>query len=162
MTRRSPTHQTRRVLAAVSLCIAVASVVRMAARGEPNGFRRVRGRINGYIGRRRGALITERRAIEVDEVVLADRVRSDIGPLLKELDIPRVHVMAEGDRVLLHGEVDSEDSRQQVEAAVHQTVGVGRVGSYLRVGLLAGDSRPSSGHHDDDPSRSGCDQVAGR
>ncbi len=153
MTRRSPTHQTRRVLLAVGPCIAVATVIRMVVRGEPSGFRRARARFVGFVGRRRGALLHERRAIDVDEVVLADRVRSTLGPLQKELDLPRLHVMAEGDRVLLHGEVDSEASRDRVEAAVRATVGVGSVGSYLRVGLLAGDSRPSSDLHDDDPSR---------
>ncbi len=153
MTRRSPTHQTRIVLATVGLCAVVASVIRMAVRGEPSGFRRVRGRLQGYVGRRRGALLNERRAVDVDEVVLADRVRSILGPLQKELDLPRLHVMAEGDRVLLHGEVDSEVNRERVEAAVRETVGVGSVGSYLRVGLLTGDSRPSSDHHDRNPSR---------
>ena len=125
----------------------------MAVRGEPSGIRRAHARINGYLGRRRGALLNEIRAVEVDEVVLADRVRSTLGPLQKELDLPRLHVIAEGDRVLLHGEVDSDASRERVEAAVREIVGVGSVGSYLRVGLLAGDSRPSSGHHDDEPSR---------
>jgi uncharacterized protein (DUF2267 family) len=68
--------------------------------------------------------------------------------LLAELDLPRIHVMAEGNRVLLHGEVDTIESLERIEAAVRNVAGVETIGSYLRVGLLDSDSRPSSGHVD--------------
>jgi BON domain len=74
---------------------------------------------------------------------LADRVRSQIGPLVKELDLPRIHVMAEGRRVLLHGEVATESDAVTLEDAVASLAGVESVESHLHVGLLPGDTRPS-------------------
>ena len=77
--------------------------------------------------------------------VLADRVRSMLGPLEHHLDIPRLHVSACGHQVTLHGEVDSWDQESEVVRAVRAVPGVHQVTSRLNVGLFAGDSRPSDG-----------------
>jgi uncharacterized protein (DUF2267 family) len=89
-------------------------------------------------------------ALDVEGATLADRVRSALGPVQKRLDLPRVHVMAQGQVVLLHGDVGSEDEAGQVELAALEVDGVDGVESYLHVGLVPGDSRPSEGrqqHH---------------
>src|ERR1700687_6230895 len=41
---------------------------------------------------------------DVSDDVLADRIRSTLGPLEKRLDVPRVHVMVEDHVAVLHGE----------------------------------------------------------
>jgi uncharacterized protein (DUF2267 family) len=82
---------------------------------------------------------------DVDDPTLGDRVRSTIGPLEKALDLPHVHVMVEKGVVLLHGEVSTDDERQALERAVSSIAGVQGVESYLHLGLLPGDTRPSAG-----------------
>jgi uncharacterized protein (DUF2267 family) len=82
---------------------------------------------------------------DVYPTVLADRVRSALGPLEHRLDIPRVHVMVEGHTVLLHGEVDDERQAWAVEDAVRRVAGVARLQSHIAVGLTPGDTRPSQG-----------------
>jgi uncharacterized protein (DUF2267 family) len=81
----------------------------------------------------------------VSDDVLADRIRSTLGPLEKRLDTPRIHVMVEGHVALLHGAVPSAADRSSIEWAVLETPGVRGIQSYLHVGLLAGDTRPSEG-----------------
>lgn len=76
---------------------------------------------------------------------LADRVRSSLGPLEKRLDLPRIHVMAEDHVVLLHGEVSSLAEAEEIERATATISGVRGVESYLHVGLVRGDIRPSAG-----------------
>lgn len=83
---------------------------------------------------------------------LADRIRSAIGPLEKRLDIPHIHVMAEGHIALLHGEVASAADAGEIEAAVAAVSGVHGVESYLHVGLERGDTRPSAGRAVEQPS----------
>lgn len=84
----------------------------------------------------------------VTDALLADRVRSSLGPLEHRLDIPRVHVTACGHVVTLHGEVDSLPHGQQVGQAVAKVPGVARVDSRLRVVPLRAESRPSqAGSH---------------
>ena len=41
----------------------------------------------------------------VSDDILVQRVRSALGPIEKELDLPRVHVMVEDGLAILHGEV---------------------------------------------------------
>jgi uncharacterized protein (DUF2267 family) len=84
--------------------------------------------------------------------VLADRIRSSLGPLEKHLDLPRIHVMAEGHIALLHGEVGTEAEADEIEAAVETVSGVLGVESYLHVGLDRGDTRPSVGRAVEQPS----------
>jgi uncharacterized protein (DUF2267 family) len=77
--------------------------------------------------------------------LLADRVRSTLGPLEKRLDVPRAHVLAEDQIVLLHGEVATADDAAVIEQAVRRVSGVRGVESYLHIGLTPCDTRPSHG-----------------
>jgi uncharacterized protein (DUF2267 family) len=79
----------------------------------------------------------------VADDVLADRIRSTLGPLEHCLDIPRIHVMVEHHVALLHGVVGTDADAGQLERAVEAVPGVRGVESYLHVGLLRGDTRPS-------------------
>jgi uncharacterized protein (DUF2267 family) len=89
---------------------------------------------------------------DVDDRTLADRIRSTIGPLEKRLDLPRVHVMVVDHTALLHGEVGSAADAAAIEAAVTKVSGVRAVESYLHIGLLPSDSRPSAGRSHAMPS----------
>ena len=96
--------------------------------------------------------ITEIRIVpprHIEGLDLADRVRSALGPLVKTLDLPRIHVMAEGDRILLHGDVATDDDAERIEAALASVADVGEIESHLHVGLIPGDTRPSGAHADD-------------
>ena len=74
---------------------------------------------------------------------LADRVRTYLGPIVRDLDLPRIHVMAEGRRVLLHGDVANDTDASAIERIVRGFEDVESVESHLHVGLLPGDNRPS-------------------
>ncbi len=89
---------------------------------------------------------------DVSDLVLADRIRSSLGPLEKRLDIPRVHVMVENHIALLHGVVSTDADVDALEREVAGVSGVVGVESYLHVGLNDGDSRPSSGRAVTPPS----------
>lgn len=97
--------------------------------------------------RRRGelALLERRFDDDVTDAVLADRVRSNLGQLEHQLDVPHVHVMVERHVALLHGDVTSKDAARAIETAALRTHGVRGVESHLHVGLLAGDTPPSLG-----------------
>ena len=82
---------------------------------------------------------------DVSDDVIADRIRSAIGPLEKRLDLPRVHVMVEDHVALLHGDVTDEDDAGAIQHAVMRVSGVNGVVSHLHLGLLPGDTRPSEG-----------------
>ena len=73
----------------------------------------------------------------VTDDVLTQRVRSALGPLEKQRDLPRVHVMVEEGIVLLHGEVPSEHDMSAIERRVMEVSGVRSVISYLHIGLDA-------------------------
>lgn len=89
---------------------------------------------------------------DVVDNVLADRIRSSLGGLEKRLDLPRIHVMVDHHVALLHGEVGSEADAAEIEAAVAAVSGVVGVESYLHVGLIRGDTRPSAGRSAQPPS----------
>jgi uncharacterized protein (DUF2267 family) len=72
--------------------------------------------------------------------------------LEKRLDLPRVHIMAEDHVILLHGVVGSERDADELEQTVRRMPGVAGVESYLHVGLLAGDTRPSQSQPNQNPS----------
>ena len=77
--------------------------------------------------------------------VLADRVRSAIGPLEKRLDLPRIHVMVDDHVAILHGDVPDDDDAGAIQHAVLRVSGVTGVVSHLHLGLIPGDTRPSEG-----------------
>ena len=80
-----------------------------------------------------------------DDGVLADRVRSSLGPLLKRLDQPRGHVASTRQAVTLHGHVTDVEAKAEIEEAARSVPGVTGVSSHLVVGLAAGESTPSAG-----------------
>ena len=82
---------------------------------------------------------------DVADDVLADRIRSTLGPVLKQLDLPHVHVMVTNHIALLHGDVGSAYEADVIEFAVLDVAGVEGVESHLHAGLIRGDTRPSLG-----------------
>jgi hypothetical protein len=82
---------------------------------------------------------------DVSDDVLADRIRSRLGPLEKHLDVPRVHVMVEDHVAIIHGEVPDKREAHAMEHAIMRTSGVTGVESHLHAALAAGDTRPSQG-----------------
>jgi uncharacterized protein (DUF2267 family) len=81
----------------------------------------------------------------VSDDILADRIRSSLGPLEKRLDIPRVHVMVDGHVAIVHGDVPNEWIADRIEYAILGISGVSGVESHLHMGLVSGDTRPSEG-----------------
>jgi uncharacterized protein (DUF2267 family) len=127
-----------------------ASALRRGGRRLMQRTRCAQGRITGMhyrLGRRTPAP-------DVPDDVLADRVRSELGPLEKRLDTPRVHVIADDHVVLLHGDVPGRADAVAIERAVRAVSGVRGVESYLHAGLSAGATRPSSGRAQHDASAS--------
>jgi osmotically-inducible protein OsmY len=88
---------------------------------------------------------------DVDDNVLADRIRSQLGGLEKRRDLPHVHVMVEKHVALLHGDVATQADADAIEEAVNNVSGVQGVRSHLHIGLIPGDTRPSQGQHRDRP-----------
>ncbi len=68
------------------------------------------------------------------------------------MDLPHIHVMAEEHIALLHGDVATAEQAEQIEAAVAAVSGVEGVESYLHVGLLPSNTRPSDGVQQQAPS----------
>jgi hypothetical protein len=85
------------------------------------------------------------RTEELTNQDLADQVRSQLGHLIHALDLPRIHVMAEDQTVLLHGEVGSESDRDRILNYIRFIPGVESIESHMSVGLLPSDTRPSEG-----------------
>jgi len=136
----------------VVLIAALAGVAALFTRRGRKARRRVAHRTarqaRHLAGRARGVAHTLSRrgpAPDIDLRTLADRVRSGLGPVEKRLDLPRVHVMVEDHMALLHGTVGTEEEARQLEEAARRVPGIDGVESYLHVGLLPGDTRPSHG-----------------
>lgn len=110
--------------------------------------RYLRGWLQGVSYRLRGG----RPENNVSDLVLTDRIKSSLGPLEKHLDLPRIHVMVEDHVVLLHGEVGSDEEGREIETTVTAVPGVRGIESYLHVGLISGDTRPSAGRSVNQPS----------
>ena len=127
---------------------AVSRRLRRTATHASSRVRHARGRIEGARYRLRGR---EPDPIVIDNV-LADRVRSSLGRLEHELDLPRVHVMVDHHVALLHGEVGSRRDAEEIERAAADVPGVAEVESHLHVGLGPWDTRPSAGHDVHPPS----------
>jgi len=99
------------------------------------------GQLRGTSYRLRG----QRPDPDVSDDILADRIRSSIGPVEKRLDLPHVNVLVEDHVALLHGVVGTAEEAHQLETAVAAVSGVRDIESYLHVGIGPGDSRPSAG-----------------
>jgi osmotically-inducible protein OsmY len=67
----------------------------------------------------------------VDDSVLADRIRSTIGPLEKQLHNSRINVTVENGMAILHGDIESPVAATQIEKAVRAVAGVKDVDSHL-------------------------------
>jgi BON domain len=94
------------------------------------------------------------RSTELTNQDLADQVRSQLGQLIHALDLPRIHVMAEDQTILLHGEVGSESDRDRILNYVRFIPGVESIESHMSVGLLPSDTRPSEGKSEGKSARS--------
>ncbi len=81
----------------------------------------------------------------VSDDILADRIRSSLGPLEKRLDVPHVHVMVEDHVAVVHGEVPDERVAGAIECEVMRVSGVAGLESHLHAGLIPSDTRPSEG-----------------
>lgn len=115
--------------------------VRAAARWAARRAQRLAGRLEGLAYHLEG----RRPDPNVDDLRLAQRVRSSLGPLEKRLDLPRVHVASSDRVVVLHGVVDAPGQAQELEEAAQRVAGVRGVRSRLHVGMGPGDTRPSEG-----------------
>lgn len=82
---------------------------------------------------------------DVPDDVLADRIRSSIGGLEARLDVPHVHVTVHDGTATLHGDVGTAADAAEIEQAVAAVSGVVGVESFLHVGYLPSDTRPSEG-----------------
>jgi uncharacterized protein (DUF2267 family) len=133
---------------------AVAATAAVALRPETRGAaRRARARAGRQARHARGIgagvwyrLSGRHPEPNVSDDILTQRVRSTLGPIEKDLDLPRVHVMVEEGLVVLHGEVGTTDDVWALERAVLRVPGVRGIESYLHVGLSKGSTRPSTGH----------------
>jgi osmotically-inducible protein OsmY len=67
----------------------------------------------------------------VDDSVLADRIRSTIGPLEKQLHNSRINVTVENGIAILHGDIESREAATQIEDAVRGIAGVRDIRSRL-------------------------------
>jgi len=67
----------------------------------------------------------------VDDSVLADRIRSTIGPLEKQLHNSRINVTVENGIAILHGDIESSEAASQIEEAVRAVAGVRDIRSHL-------------------------------
>ncbi len=140
-------------IARISGLFAVAGgIVAIASRDSRNALRNAAGaagrRVRYLAGLGRGVEYRLRGGHPDEDVpddVLADRVRSVLGPLEKRLDVPHVHLHVEDHCVTLHGAVDTEDAAAELVQATAAVSGVTDVDSKLHVGLGPGDTRPSEG-----------------
>ena len=67
----------------------------------------------------------------VEDSVLADRIRSTIGPLEKQLHNSRINVTVENGIAILHGDIDSREAATRIEEAVRGVAGVRDTRSHL-------------------------------
>ena len=101
----------------------------------------LRGRLRGALYRASGAVPDP---MALDGVV-ADRVRTRLGRLVRSLDVPHVHVTVCRHVATLHGEVRTRADAAAIERSAAAVPGVFRVHSELHVGLSRSDTPPSSG-----------------
>jgi uncharacterized protein (DUF2267 family) len=120
-----------------------------SSRSVAGSVRYARGRLRGVAYRLRG----RHPAKDVPDPVLADRIRSALGPMQRRLDLPHLHVMVHDHVAVLHGDVSTDLAREALEEAVVEVAGVRGVESFLHVGLLPSDTRPSQGRDRYQPSQ---------
>ena len=139
-----------------TLAVAVAALGAVVLVGRDTSVRHALRRARDKAGRRarylcgaaqgaRYRIAGRRPDPNVSDDVLTQRVRSALGPLEKQRDLPRVHIMIEDGLVLLHGEVPSEDDAYEIERHVLEVSGVRSIESFLHTGLTSGTTRPSAG-----------------
>lgn len=115
--------------------------VRPAVRWAARRTQWLAGRLEGIAYQLEG----RRPAPDVDDARLVQRVRSVLGPVEKQLDLPRVHVASADRVVVLHGVVDTDDQARRLVQAAERVAGVRAVRPRLHVGMGPGDTRPSEG-----------------
>lgn len=106
----------------------------------------------GWVAGLRYRLAGRHPAADVSDLVLADRVRSELGRTLHRLDIGHPNVMVTDAVVTLHGVVEHDEEAMEVEEAAGRVTGVRNVVSHLYIGPAAGDWRPSEGRAVGTPS----------
>jgi len=107
--------------------------------------RRLRRRLGGRLAGLRYRLLRRAPRPDVPDDVLADRVRSTLGPVEKRLDLPRLQVMVEDGIAVLHGAVAGGHDEAELVAAAASVPGVEAVDARLHLGLTHADTRPSEG-----------------
>lgn len=132
----------------VFACVAVFTLAAMGGSSRAAQRRRhwIVGRWHHLVGRLHGMwyrCLRRHPDEHVDDLVLADRIRSTLGPVEHALDQPRVHVSVYRHVASLHGDVANEYAADRLVAAVRAVSGVAAVRSHLHVGLLPGDGCPS-------------------
>ena len=126
------------------LCAALGGRTRSARRRRRRAVghaRHLRGRLHGVWYR----VCCRHPDEHVADLVLADRIRSTLGPLEHALDQPRIHVGVYRHVATLHGDVATEYAAQRLVDEVRSMSGVAGVQSHLHVGLMPGDACPSEG-----------------
>lgn len=127
----------KRFIKVVTFLVVVAALVAFVTKRLASSGGRLRGTLYRVSGHRPEP--------DVDDLTLADRVRSTLGPVEERLDLPHVHVMVEDHVALLHGDVEWPHEAATLVEATRHVSGIRDVESHLHVGLLASDMRPSEG-----------------
>lgn len=146
----------------VALAVLALSRTTRARRAARVGRSMVERRVHGIPGRLRGLHYKLRRRHpdeHVSDLVLADRVRSSIGRVEKELDLPHIHVMVNDHVAMLHGEVATRHDAERLVKEIEHVTGVKGVKSFLHVGLLPSDTKPSTGHAQPPPPSAAFKQL---
>lgn len=154
---------TGRAIAAIGAITATAKIAQRRAERDldharasaRSGARRMRGRVRDLGGRLQGLgyrMQGRRPDPNVDDETLAQRVRSELGPVLHRLDLPRVTVDVEEGVATVTGVVASETDSAIIERAVLDVSGVRIVAPRLTLGLSPSDTRPSAGRANPAPS----------
>lgn len=119
--------------------------MRIGLRRALRSRRSFRGWLAGRLAALRYRMLRRTPSSDVADDVLADRVRSTLGPVEKRLDLPRLHVMVEDGIAVLHGAVSTGYDEAELVRAVAAVPGVEAVDARLHLGLTRADSRPSEG-----------------
>lgn len=95
----------------------------------------------------------------VSDGVITQRVRSQLGPVERRLDVPRLHVTVHDHIAELRGVVGTERQAETLIEAVRDVAGVHGVLSFLHIGYGPGDTKPSEGRKHRAPSQAWRDLV---